>query len=89
MLGKSSGMYGHLLIYGYGVFKLNEVKQIDNTADAITSIVSLIHQSVIAIIMLVVFGLLTLALIFMLLARAVMLWVYTIFSPFMTLELVM
>jgi hypothetical protein len=25
----------------------------------------------------------------MLLARAVMLWVYTIFSPFMTLELVM
>ena len=89
MLKNTSGMYGHMLVYAYGVFKLGDVKKLDNATDVATSIVKLIHDGLVSVIMLVVFGLLTLALIFMLMARAVMLWVYTIFSPFMTLELVM
>lgn len=78
-----------MLIYAYGIFKLDKVKKIDTKTDVVVSIVQLIHGSLISIIMLVVFGLLTLALVFMLMARAVMLWVYTIFSPFMTLQIVM
>lgn len=89
MLGKASWMYGHMLIYAYWVFKLSEVKKIDNVTDGLKSVIKLVHDGFIAVIMLIIFGLLTLALIFMLLARAVMLWIYTIFSPFLTLELVM
>lgn len=89
MISKSSGLYGHMLIYAYGVFKLNEIEKIENATDFVWWIIRLIHDGIISVIMLIVFWLLTLALIFMLLARAVMLWVYTIFSPFMTLELVM
>jgi hypothetical protein len=89
MLKNSSWMYGHMLIYAYGVFKLGDVKEIKTGGDVVYSIAKLLHDGFIAVIMLVVFGILTMALIFMLLFRAVMLWVYTIFSPFMTLDIVM
>jgi hypothetical protein len=35
MISKSSGLYGHMLIYAYGVFKLNEIEKIENATDAV------------------------------------------------------
>jgi hypothetical protein len=89
VLRDSSGIYGHMMIYAYGVFRIQEIKKLDTVTDKVEAAVKIVHDGIISIIMFLVFWILTLALVFMLLARAIMLWVYTIFSPFMTLELVM
>jgi hypothetical protein len=88
-LASSAGMYGYMMVYAYGVFQINEVKEINTTTDAIKTLGGLVNQWVIAALMFLIFGILTLALIFMLLTRAMMLWVYTIFSPFLTLDIVL
>ncbi len=88
-LTQSSWIYGSMIVYAYGVFKIQEYGNITTKTDQIKVVTQIIHQSFIGAIMFLVFWILTIALIVMLLARAVMLWLYTIFSPFLTLELVM
>lgn len=88
-LQSAGGMYGYMMVYAYGVFKIDEVKKINTNVDAVKSLVSIINQWLVGSIMFLVFGVLTLALIFMLMTRAMMLWVYTIFSPFLTLDFVL
>jgi hypothetical protein len=87
-LQKSSWMYGYMIVYAYWVFKLWEIKDIKTGTDVIKSIWQIIHQGVIWAIMFVVFGILTIALVFMLMMRAIKLWFYAIFSPLFTLHFV-
>jgi hypothetical protein len=88
-LASSAGMYGYMMVYAYWVFQINEVKHINTGTDALQTLGWLLNQSIIAALMFLIFWILTLALIFMLLTRAMMLWVYTIFSPFLTLDIVL
>ena len=50
--------------------------------------VGIVHQGIVGAIMFLVFGLLTLALVAMLLVRAIKLWIYAIFSPLFTFQFV-
>lgn len=86
---KSWGMYSSLMIYSFAVFKFQDVKVLNGTTDTVKSIWQIINQWLIGAIMFVVYGLLVLALIFMLMIRAIKLWFYAIFSPFMTLKFVL
>lgn len=87
-LTKSSWMYGYMMVYAYSIFKFDQVKQLNGPSDVIKAWAWIVHQSVIAAIMFIVFGLLTMALIAMLLVRAIKLWVYAIFSPLFTFRFV-
>ncbi len=87
-LKNSAGMYGYMMVYAYSIFKFQEVKQLNTVTDIIKEGVGIVHQWIIAAIMFLVFGLLTLALVAMLLVRAIKLWVYAIFSPLFTFQFV-
>jgi len=82
------GTYSPLFLYAYDVFKLQEVKETRWTLNTITTIGQLLNQLVVGAIMFLIFGILVLALIAMLLLRAIKLWVYAIFSPLFTLHFV-
>lgn len=88
ILTDSSGIYGSLLIYGNGIFKLNEAKRLSTATDVLESIGWLVNKWILAIVMFVVFWFLVIALVFMLMMRAIKLWFYAIFSPLMTLRYV-
>lgn len=77
-----------MLIYAYSVFKFDKVTDIDTTLGAVKVALQLVNQSVMGMIMFIVFGLLTLALVSMLLVRAIKLWIYAIFSPLFTFQFV-
>jgi hypothetical protein len=87
-LTKSSGMYGYMMVYAYSIFKFDQVKQLNGISDILKEWVWIVHQWIIAAIMFIIFGLLTMALIAMLLVRAIKLWVYAIFSPLFTFRFV-
>jgi hypothetical protein len=88
ILTKSSWIYGSLLIYGNGIFKLNESKRLSTGTDMLESIAWLVNKWILSIVMFIVFGFLVIALVFMLMMRAIKLWFYAIFSPLMTLRYV-
>ena len=81
-------MYSSLLVYGYAIFKIQEIKKLNTWSDYIKTPFDLLHQLIFGAIMFIVFGMLVLALIFMLMMRAIKLWFYAIFSPLMTLKYV-
>ncbi len=83
------GLYSPLLIYSFWVFKIQDIKKIDNASDVIKSIMQLINQWIIGVLMFLVFGILIMWLIFMLLMRAIKLWFYAIFSPLFTIKYVL
>jgi hypothetical protein len=83
-----SGMYGYMMVYAYSIFKFDQVTQIPQWLDILKTGLGIVHQGVVAAIMFLVFGLLTLALVSMLLVRAIKLWVYAIFSPLFTFQFV-
>ncbi len=82
-------MYSPLLVYSFSVFKFHEVKKLKKWSDVVYAIWDIIHQGIIGVIMFIVYGLLVVALIFMLLMRAVKLWFYAIFSPLFTIKYVL
>ncbi len=82
------GAYSPLLIYAYQVFRLQDYKSIDGTLNQIKTWGQLLNQLFVGAIMFLVFGLLVMALIAMLLLRAIKLWMYAIFSPLFTLHFV-
>jgi hypothetical protein len=83
------GIYGSLLVYAYWVFKLDSFDTIDNVLDGMKSWWQVINQVLIWVLMFIVFGILVIALIFMLLIRAIKLWMYAMFSPLFTLHFVL
>ncbi|GAB0174994.1 MAG: hypothetical protein HHAS10_08730 [Candidatus Altimarinota bacterium] len=88
ILTNSSGIYGSLLIYGNGLFKFNEIKKLSTTTDVMQSIGGIVNKGILGVVMFVIFGFLVVALIFMLMMRAIKLWFYAIFSPLLTLRYV-
>jgi hypothetical protein len=87
-LGQQSGMYGQMMVYAYSIFKFDQVKDLSKKWDQAKSIVDLVHQWLVGAIMFIVFGLLTLALVSILLVRAIKLWAYAIFAPLFTFQFV-
>lgn len=87
-LRKQSGMYGYMMVYAYSIFKFDQVKNLTFTVDQVKTVTGIIHQGLMGMLMFLVFGLLTLALVAMLLVRAIKLWVYAIFSPLFTFRFV-
>ncbi len=81
-------LFSPLLIYSFWVFKIQDIQKIDNTTDVVKSIMQLINQWIIGALMFLVFGILVIWLIFMLLMRAIKLWLYAIFSPLFTIKFV-
>lgn len=79
-------LFSPLLIYSFGVFKIQNVQKIDTKMDVVTSIMHIIHQWIIGALMFIIYGLLVMALIFMLIMRAMKLWFYAIFSPLFTIK---
>ncbi len=88
IMDNAGGMYSPLLVYGYGIFSLHNSLDIKTTWDQVKNIIQLIHQWLIGALMFIVFGILVLALVFMLMVRAIKLWFYAIFSPLFTLQFV-
>lgn len=86
---KSWGMYSSLMIYSFAVFRFQDVKMLNSTTEKVVAIWQIINQWLIGAIMFIAYGLLVMALIFMLFVRAIKLWFYAIFSPFMTLKFVL
>lgn len=87
-LKSSAGTYGPMLIYGYSIFKFQEIQRLDTSVDIASAALKIVHTSIVSTIMFAVFGLLTMALISMLIVRAVKLWMYAIFSPLFTFRFV-
>lgn len=89
-LAKWSGTYGSMLIYAYGVFHIGTIKDLPTGGlDMISTGIQILHQWLIGVILFVIFGILVLALVIMLLMRAIKLWFYAIFSPLFTLKYVL
>ena len=89
ILNSAWGIYSPLLIYAYSIFKVDKVKQLNSWTDYVKAPIDVLHQVIFGSIMFFIFGLLVLALIFMLMVRAIKLWFYAIFSPLMTLKFVL
>ena len=85
----SSGIYGPMLIYAYNVFKIHEVKAVNtNGIDVALNLANIVTDSLIAAIMFLAFGLILIAIVVVLLKRALYLWFYTMLSPLFTLKYV-
>lgn len=91
-IGNAGGMYSNLMLYSFAVFKFQDVKKLDKPTpgvDTIYSIVQIVHQGLIGAIFFLIYGLLVLALLSVLMMRAIKLWAYAIFSPLFTLRFVL
>lgn len=90
IIRNASGMYGYMVIYAYSIFKIHEVQDLQTTGviNLVKTITDVFQQSIISLIMLIVFGFLVIALAAMLLIRGIMLWVYAIFSPLFSFKFV-
>lgn len=88
IINNGGGSYASMLLYAYDIFKIQDIKDISWTIGKITAAGQLLNQLIIGAIMFIVFGILVLALIFMLMIRAIKLWMYAIFSPLFTLHYV-
>jgi len=86
---KSGGIYGSLLIYAYGVFEIQKIQKADGSINTITSIGQLVNELILWVLFFVIFWILVLALVFMLMMRAIKLWMYAIFSPLFTIHFVL
>ena len=86
---QAGGLFSPLLIYSYWIFKIQDVQKLTTKTDLVKTIISIINQWIIGALMFLVFGILVLALIFMLMMRAIKLWLYAIFSPLFTIKFVL
>lgn len=84
-------IYGSMLVYSYGIFKLHKLKDIktQSNIDVINNMLTLMTNWLINTIMFLIFGLLMLALLSILFVRAIWMWIYAIFSPLFTFNFVM
>jgi hypothetical protein len=85
----AGGIWSPIAIYAYGIFKVQNFKKLDDWTSGVDNIMQLINQLALGIIFFIVFGILTMALIFMLFIRALKLWMYAIFSPLFTIHFVL
>lgn len=85
---KWTGIWAPLVVYGYGIFKFQQISELKDWQDGVSSILQLVHQWIFWVLMFLVFGVLVIALIFILMTRAIKLWIYAMFSPLFTLHFV-
>jgi hypothetical protein len=85
----SSWPYSMLTIYAYSVFKIQDYKRIDNVAQWITVLMQVFNKLIFGALIYLIFWLLIVALVFALLARAFELWILTMFSPLLSLSIVL
>ena len=79
-------------VYAYGIFhvdKYMDITQNQITSKTITAVVDIVKKLGFGIIFFVVFGVLVIAIVYALFTRAIMLWMYAIFSPLFALNYVM
>lgn len=84
---KSNNAFGIVSYYAYGVFKIQDYKNI--TKDNLSTIKNALNLGVnilIALVMFVVFFFIIIALVFALLSRALYFWAIAIFSPLLSLR---
>jgi len=87
-LEKWGWIFWPMIVYGYSIFKFQEIKSLSTGVDIASAALNIVHSSVVGAIMFLVFWLLTLALAAMLFVRAIKLWMYAIFSPLFTFRFV-
>lgn len=75
-----------LTAYAYGIYKFQDIKVINGTLKgSITNISDITIGLISAMIFFFVFLLLIFALVFALFSRGIMLWIYAMFSPLLSL----
>lgn len=89
IIGTGGGIYSPLLIYGYGIFKIQDAKTLstNTSTDLVLNILSLANGMIFSTIMMIVFGFLVIILVCILFIRAIKMWMYAIFSPLFSLKI--
>ncbi|MDD5197356.1 MAG: hypothetical protein PHN60_00685 [Candidatus Gracilibacteria bacterium] len=82
------GAYNLLSVYAYGIFRIQEYKEI-SVEEGINKILDIASKLGFGIIFFVIFGILVIAIIYALFSRALMLWLYAMFSPVFALTFVL
>ena len=82
----SSWPFSMLNVFAYNIFRIQDVKVIgEDDAKLIKNGVNILNKLIYGVIMFVAFGIIIIALIAALFKRAILLWVYAIFSPLFSL----
>lgn len=87
MSNSNGGAYNLLSVYAYGIFRIQDYKTIDfKELKGISNIGNIVSKLSFGLIFFVVFGILLIAIVYALFSRAVMLWMFAIFSPLFALN---
>ncbi len=79
--------YGVLTVYAYSIFNLDDLKTVKEfNFESMKTVTNVGLQVVVGLVFFVVFAILLLAIVAALFSRAVMLWIYAIFSPVFSLN---
>lgn len=85
----NGGAYNLLSTYAYGIFHVQNYMDITKnqiTEKTIKSVIDIVQKLGFGLIFFVVFGILVIAIVYALFTRAIMLWMYAIFSPLFALN---
>gem|GEM_PF-983169 len=82
------GAYNLLSVYAYGIFKIQDYKFI-TTEQKLKTLGGIASKLSFSFLFFVVFGILIIAIVYALLSRALILWLYAMFSPIFALNYVM
>lgn len=82
------GAYNLLSVYAYGIFKIQDYKMI-TTEEKLGTIGKIASKLSFGFLFFVVFGVLIIAIVYALFSRALILWLYAMFSPIFALNYVM
>ncbi|OIP55067.1 hypothetical protein AUK10_00115 [Candidatus Gracilibacteria bacterium CG2_30_37_12] len=82
------GAYNLLSVYAYGIFRIQGYKAI-TTEQKINKVIDIASKLGFGIIFFVIFGILVIAIVYALFSRAMMLWLYAMFSPIFALTFVL
>ncbi len=82
------GAYNLLSVYAYGIFRIQDYKEI-TLEEKVNKVIDIAMKLWFGVIFFVVFGILVIAIVYALFSRAIMLWLYAMFSPFFALNYVL
>ncbi|MDD2916880.1 MAG: hypothetical protein PHH70_03495 [Candidatus Gracilibacteria bacterium] len=85
LAGGGGGAYNLLSVYAYGIFKIQDYKSI-TSGQKITQMAEIAKKLVFGTLFFIIFGILVIAIVYALFTRAVMLWMFAIFSPLFALN---
>ncbi len=85
LTGGWGGAYNLLSVYAYGIFRIQEYKNI-TPEENLDKVVEIAKKLVFGALFFIIFGILVIAIVYALFTRALMLWMFAIFSPFFALN---